>query len=34
MSLIDYGKRKGFKRDWSEWHAALRASCGEVRHEL
>ncbi len=28
LVLLDYGKRKGFKRDWSEWHrhcAQLRA---------
>lgn len=27
LSLLDYGKRKGFKRDWSEWHR----HCGELR---
>jgi acetolactate synthase-1/2/3 large subunit len=25
--LLDYGKRKGFKRDWSEWHR----HCDELR---
>jgi acetolactate synthase-1/2/3 large subunit len=28
LTLLDYGKREGFKRDWSEWHRhcdALRA---------
>jgi len=28
LNLLDYGKRTGFKRDWSEWHrhcAALRS---------
>jgi acetolactate synthase-1/2/3 large subunit len=27
LTLLDYGKRKGFKRDWSEW----LASCDELR---
>jgi acetolactate synthase-1/2/3 large subunit len=27
LALLDYGKRKGFKRDWSEWHR----HCGELR---
>ncbi len=27
LSLLDYGKHKGFKRDWSEWHR----HCGELR---
>ena len=27
LSLLDYGKNKGFKRDWSEWHR----HCGELR---
>jgi acetolactate synthase-1/2/3 large subunit len=26
-SLLDYGRRKGFKRDWSPWHA----HCAELR---
>jgi acetolactate synthase-1/2/3 large subunit len=27
LGLLDYGKRKGFKRDWSEWHR----HCDELR---
>ncbi len=27
LSLSEYGTRKGFKRDWSEWHR----HCGELR---
>jgi len=27
QGLLDYGKRKGFSRDWSEWHR----HCGELR---
>jgi len=27
LSLLDYGKRKGFKRDWSAWHR----HCDELR---
>src|SRR6202046_1218769 len=27
LSLLDYGKRTGFKRDWSEWHR----HCAELR---
>src|SRR3984885_10299473 len=27
LSLLDYGKRSGFKRDWSEWHR----HCAELR---
>jgi acetolactate synthase-1/2/3 large subunit len=27
LGLLDYGKRKGFKRDWSAWHR----HCGELR---
>ena len=27
LSLLDYGRRKGFKRDWSEWHR----HCDELR---
>jgi acetolactate synthase-1/2/3 large subunit len=27
QGLLDYGKRKGFKRDWSEWHR----HCDELR---
>jgi acetolactate synthase-1/2/3 large subunit len=27
LSLLDYGRRKGFKRDWSAWHR----HCGELR---
>src|SRR6266567_790636 len=27
QSLVDYGQRKGFKRDWSEWHR----HCDELR---
>jgi acetolactate synthase-1/2/3 large subunit len=27
LSLLDYGKRTGFKRDWSEWHR----HCSELR---
>jgi acetolactate synthase-1/2/3 large subunit len=27
LGLLDYGKRQGFKRDWSEWHR----HCGELR---
>src|SRR6202043_3630152 len=27
LSLLDYGKRKGFKRDWSQWHR----HCDELR---
>jgi acetolactate synthase-1/2/3 large subunit len=25
LALLDYGKRMGFKRDWSEWHAHCAA---------
>jgi acetolactate synthase-1/2/3 large subunit len=27
LALLDYGRRKGFKRDWSEWHR----HCDELR---
>ena len=27
LGLLDYGKRKGFRRDWSEWHR----HCDELR---
>jgi acetolactate synthase-1/2/3 large subunit len=27
LTLLDYGKRQGFKRDWSEWHR----HCDELR---
>jgi acetolactate synthase-1/2/3 large subunit len=27
LTLLDYGKRQGFKRDWSEWHR----HCNELR---
>jgi acetolactate synthase I/II/III large subunit len=27
LGLMDYGKRKGFKRDWSQWHR----HCAELR---
>jgi acetolactate synthase-1/2/3 large subunit len=27
LSLLDYGRRRGFKRDWSEWHR----HCDELR---
>src|SRR5450432_1272827 len=27
MALLDYGKRMGFKRDWSDWHG----HCAELR---
>src|SRR6195256_212596 len=27
LALLDYGKRQGFKRDWSEWHR----HCDELR---
>ena len=27
LRLLDYGRRKGFRRDWSEWHR----HCGELR---
>src|SRR6202140_3380094 len=27
LGLVDYGKRKGFKRDWSQWHR----HCDELR---
>ncbi len=27
LSLLDYGKRSGFKRDWSEWHR----HCADLR---
>ena len=26
LALLDYGKRTGFKRDWSEWHRTLDES--------
>ena len=34
LALLDYGKRTGFKRDWSEWHRHCDAAAVEVRHEL
>jgi acetolactate synthase-1/2/3 large subunit len=30
LGLLDYGKRKGFKRDWSAWHR----HCGELRSKF
>jgi acetolactate synthase-1/2/3 large subunit len=30
LALVDYGKRVGFKRDWSVWHA----ECDALRHKF